>query len=877
MSVNNSTFAETSDNLVRNKNQNKNTLLNYSEQFQNLAQNNNNRNNIEYNNLMLEMANYSPSNILSSYSKKTLDPPFVSTNNHLNNNNMMPQQINQNQGSTIYHNNQPQNSNNNTRNAVNQYTPANTYTASQNENSDTSFNYKDELKLNVNNIHPNTIHPTSPKNNDETIPEYHFYKGDETPTYSSDGKLIQPRSPTYDPNYHQAILSISSNIQVDHNANVSSFPYAFTRQSRTFPNYKPFETLPSMNYSANLNQNFSVPMEAIGLNFQDRATNAEQDWLDNFDDDDANQIIKQTPQNQSLGGEPARKAYVSNSGSDNDSIDLTLETAATSKYTDKNDKKTSQLLLLTAAKDRAKFPYSQLAKPIKNLGEQLKSNAQINTKNQKIVKNIEYKLKKEHQLFALVTLIRSFKISRDSLCQRNLVYLNYSNICKKHNIKPICNAAFGKIVKVFHPGIKTRRLGVRGSSKYNYCGMRLIDESNASLSELNDQELSASNTDTEINSNVKSLSDSSLKTSSSPSNETNPTSMESPSDLKIPRNKTFLKPEIFDKLVFDQQMFYDIEHQTEFVPNFDRIFAKIDNVKHKEFLKIYCDVLTSLVDCWRYIRFESLFKKMATFNSLDFLPKDLADVFERDKEVLLELTHQCDLEAFRISIQLITKVTFQYVPDFVQSAFETFENEYLNFIHQQKNIIFSDKKNNVNLRFLYIIRSLGRVLFLSSNFVKLLYLDEDKKYNPESQNYTTINSFKKEFAALDFRRIICNCPLIPLNVKDQLIKLILSNVEGIVKALENQKQSNCAYRDSLVNGISKIFLYISDQFTDIDPRDLLLYIGAFSQAVLREITIEHSTQHFSLWWSITCWCDEYLLLLGEIGSFLHDIPNSHLA
>ena len=37
-------------------------------------------------------------------------------------------------------------------------------------------------------------------------------------------------------------------------------------------------------------------------------------------------------------------------------------------------------------------------------------------------------------------------------------------------------ASFGKLVRVLFPGLKTRRLGVRGESKYHYVNFTLMDD-----------------------------------------------------------------------------------------------------------------------------------------------------------------------------------------------------------------------------------------------------------------------------------------------------------------------------------------------------------------------------------------------------------------
>lgn len=37
-------------------------------------------------------------------------------------------------------------------------------------------------------------------------------------------------------------------------------------------------------------------------------------------------------------------------------------------------------------------------------------------------------------------------------------------------------ASFGKLVRIIFPGIQTRRLGMRGESKYHYVDLALIDD-----------------------------------------------------------------------------------------------------------------------------------------------------------------------------------------------------------------------------------------------------------------------------------------------------------------------------------------------------------------------------------------------------------------
>ncbi len=59
---------------------------------------------------------------------------------------------------------------------------------------------------------------------------------------------------------------------------------------------------------------------------------------------------------------------------------------------------------------------------------------------------------------------------------RGRVYAHYASRCAAERITVLNPASFGKLVRVLFPGLKTRRLGVRGESKYHYVNFALIEE-----------------------------------------------------------------------------------------------------------------------------------------------------------------------------------------------------------------------------------------------------------------------------------------------------------------------------------------------------------------------------------------------------------------
>jgi RFX DNA-binding domain-containing protein len=56
------------------------------------------------------------------------------------------------------------------------------------------------------------------------------------------------------------------------------------------------------------------------------------------------------------------------------------------------------------------------------------------------------------------------------------VHTQYASRCARHHLQPLNQASFGKLVRVIFPDIQTRRLGVRGESKYHYVDLALVDD-----------------------------------------------------------------------------------------------------------------------------------------------------------------------------------------------------------------------------------------------------------------------------------------------------------------------------------------------------------------------------------------------------------------
>ncbi|KAL5530139.1 hypothetical protein ACEPAF_6396 [Sanghuangporus sanghuang] len=76
------------------------------------------------------------------------------------------------------------------------------------------------------------------------------------------------------------------------------------------------------------------------------------------------------------------------------------------------------------------------------------------------------------QIFVQAWLNANYAPYPDGNVPRQGLYLSYRRVCDQYGIPHINTATLGKAIRLCFPAIKTRRLGVRGNSKYHYCGIR---------------------------------------------------------------------------------------------------------------------------------------------------------------------------------------------------------------------------------------------------------------------------------------------------------------------------------------------------------------------------------------------------------------------
>ncbi|KAM3961563.1 LOW QUALITY PROTEIN: regulatory transcription factor Rfx [Aphomia sociella] len=69
-------------------------------------------------------------------------------------------------------------------------------------------------------------------------------------------------------------------------------------------------------------------------------------------------------------------------------------------------------------------------------------------------------------------LLDNYETAEGVSLPRSTLYAHYLRHCSAHRLEPVNAASFGKLIRSVFVGLRTRRLGTRGNSKYHYYGIR---------------------------------------------------------------------------------------------------------------------------------------------------------------------------------------------------------------------------------------------------------------------------------------------------------------------------------------------------------------------------------------------------------------------
>jgi len=96
---------------------------------------------------------------------------------------------------------------------------------------------------------------------------------------------------------------------------------------------------------------------------------------------------------------------------------------------------------------------------------------------------------KDQQQEVVAWLKENYDVDEEISLARDAIYGHYAEYCQGKHAEKMGTASFGKMIRLVFPAVKTRRLGIRGQSKYHYQGVRIKGSSPLAVKETQQRSL----------------------------------------------------------------------------------------------------------------------------------------------------------------------------------------------------------------------------------------------------------------------------------------------------------------------------------------------------------------------------------------------------
>lgn len=519
------------------------------------------------------------------------------------------------------------------------------------------------------------------------------------------------------------------------------------------------------------------------------------------------------------------------------------------------------------------------------------------------------------QIFTMIWINASCQKDKGSV-PRGRVYTIYAARCAKERIQVLNPASFGKLVRVLFPGLKTRRLGVRGESKYHYVNFAVLEEGADKQTDAPPQALDSLPEPTDF--------DQSFNTASAHSG-TNLT--QGPLPSPVPAERPYLhgqntpgKLSFFSHSIYHQsdlgkdfaslnrtlregksRLEYSFPNEADDfcdhtapleLPPIDHYLPPgTDPDAARALSALYLSHCTSLVETIRFVKQKAFFHLFTSFQGTLTMP---VQKLLGDPDLAPWITG-CDLVTYQRMMRLLTSLTLSALPKSVLSTLRAISTQLVKHIREsfngQPEHVIKAKEGPAAI-FASLLERLGRV-----------NLTAHAATNQMSSQANRLQMY------LDWIRLIrplkvAEC--VPTRGMDDVVELLLREMRDLIDPGEEpglqQLESDMIYGNiKTQQSDAKGRPEASDNSTDLDPLDRMLqnwvkflkslprkfpYASAaeivwcvqqVGTAVMRDLTLEQG-ESYNTWWVTKVFIDEMLIFLVEQGGFLNiGVPPAFLA
>ncbi|KAF8472458.1 RFX DNA-binding domain-containing protein [Kalaharituber pfeilii] len=485
------------------------------------------------------------------------------------------------------------------------------------------------------------------------------------------------------------------------------------------------------------------------------------------------------------------------------------------------------------------------------------------------------KAERARQILGMRWLLTSCERAADTTIAvpRNRVYARYVSMCANERIKPLNPASFGKLVRLMYPEIKTRRLGVRGHSKYHYCGIKLkgdpaspapkVSQGSASGSEpppqMNVEDHLHSNS---TNNGTRLPIDNFFSSNSILNGHTSTSPSSRPSDIssvaRFLQYDIYFPPYDIDEPVAPPKHIILPDISPYAPPDIDLDVAA-------SLAAIYRSHCTSLVECVRYMRLKQFFGLFVSFQGT--LTAPVQKLFAEPSIALW--IRESDWATYKHMIELLSPLALQVVPAAVMSALRQFSASLTShistaFANMPPHVI--EAKVEPSAIFSSLLERLLRVNEAAHAAARILVHSPDRTLM--RQDWRKYVNCK----AIVDREVPCSAAAVQRILEDEIINLLQPQPEGpnqrdATPSPGAEDDESLATTESVLDRWTQFLAQLPHRFPQVSPRLFLLSVGAVASAALRDMTMAGG-ESFGGWWVVRCWIDEWIAWTAERGGFL---------
>ncbi|OIW29595.1 hypothetical protein CONLIGDRAFT_575352 [Coniochaeta ligniaria NRRL 30616] len=495
------------------------------------------------------------------------------------------------------------------------------------------------------------------------------------------------------------------------------------------------------------------------------------------------------------------------------------------------------------------------------------------------------------QVFAMLWINQVCTRGKGSV-PRGRVYANYASRCATERITVLNPASFGKLVRVLFPGLKTRRLGVRGESKYHYVNFTLLDDQPeaAETPAIPQMPLLESRPMTQ-NFNILPTQASAPRPDRAvfPTVDVAPQPQQPTSRSHEFSHSLYNQPIVnsYDQLQSamgktSQKLRFAPEADAEFHQGEPLVLPSIESFlpngtdpdTAKSLTALYRSHCTSLVECIRYCKEKTFFHLFTSFHGTLTMP--VQKLF--GNPALAPWIEECDFVLYQRMMRIVSGLTLQVVPKPVLDTLRNISERLVPHIREsfqgQPLHVIRAKEAPATLFASLLDRAL-RVNLTAHAAANMLS-------NPANRDLMYM-----EWITLVYPRKVAES--VPSRGMDDVVTLLLTEIRDLLDPINipwemecitlhgdaalktgRQPQAEHAGDGSVANVLDRWVNFLRslpDRFPYASHTDIVWCVQRVGTAVMRDLTIAQG-KSFGSWWVTKCWIDEMIQFLAEQGGFM---------